>query len=398
MADQGPEIQSQGQTPSRPAPAGGPGGEHAQAPLAGYRAQIDEIDTKLVELLNERARLVVEIGKTKRTSGIPIYAPHREAEVLSRAIKASKGPLPDRAIEGIFRELMSGSFAIEQPLRIGYLGPAGSFSHAAATAHFGSSVEYKDLRDIKGVFTEVIRGHADYGLVPIENSTQGGISETLDALLETAGKVSVYAEVQLAVKLALLSNGELRSIRRIHAKPEAAAQCKLWLANQLPEAEVVPSASSSRAAMTAAEECRLAETIAASPASAAIGPVLAGELYGLKALFERIEDEPNNVTRFFVLSRQKALPSGDDKTSIMFKTADKAGALAEVLTVLATRGVNLAHIDKRPSRTSNWDYTFFIDAVGHIDDERLKAALEACRAHCKELVVLGSYPRSSRIL
>jgi len=374
------------------------GSEPGGADLGELRRRIDEVDARLVGLLNERARLVVEIGRFKRGSGVPIYAPHREAEVLARAIEANAGPLPDRSIEGVYRELMSGSFAIEQPLRIGYLGPPGSFSHAAATHHFGSSVSYEDLRDIRGVFTEVQRGHVDYGLVPIENSTQGGIAETLDALLATAGEVFIYAEAQLAVHIALLANCEPSRVRRIHAKPEAAAQCRTWLATQYPQAELVPAPSSSRAAMTAAEEYALAENISAEPGSAAIGPALAGELYGLKTLFERIEDNPNNVTRFAVISRQRAERSGDDKTSIMFKTADKPGALVEVLNVFAGEGVNLSHIDKRPSGRVNWDYTFFVDALGHREDEPVARALAEAAEHCRELTVLGSYPRSRRVL
>ncbi|MBX3364070.1 MAG: prephenate dehydratase [Phycisphaeraceae bacterium] len=373
--------------------------EHTTPPdLGSLRTRIDAIDLKLVELLNERAALVVEVGKTKRGSNIPIYAPHREAEVLANVLKASKGPLPARAIEAIYRELMSGSFSLEQPLRIGYLGPPGSYSHAAATSHFGSSVSFEDLHEIKGVFTEVLRGHVDYGLVPIENSTGGGIVETLDAFLDHAGEVSVYAEVQLAVHHALLANCEPSQIRRIHSKPEATAQCRTWLATQYPQAEILAAASTSKAAITAAEECRLALQIGAPPGSAAIGSELAGELYGLKALFVGIEDNPNNVTRFFVISRQRAKRSGDDKTSIMFKTADKAGALVEVLNVLAQRGINLSHIDKRPSGRTNWEYTFFLDLIGHRDDDRVAAALKEAEQHCRELAVLGSYPRATRIL
>lgn len=367
-------------------------------PLEELRVLIDGVDRRLVELLNERARLVVEVGRSKRSSGVPIYAPHREAEVLQRVLGANRGPLLDRSIEGIYRELMSGSFALEQPLRIGYLGPPGSYSHLAANRHFGSSVAFEDLHDIQGVFTEVRRGHVDYGLAPIENSTGGGIVETLDAFQSAAGEVHVYAEVQLAVHHCLLANCEPADVRRIHSKPEASAQCRHWLATQYPQAEVVPAPSSSRAAMTAAEECRLAESIAARAGSAAIGSSLAGELYGLKMLFEGIEDNPSNVTRFFVISRQRAERSGDDKTSVMFKTVDRAGALVEVLNIWARAGINLSHIDKRPSGAVNWEYTFFVDCLGHREDEAMARALEEIAGHCKELVVLGSYPRSQRIL
>lgn len=374
-------------------PVGGGDGK-----LAELRAGINTIDGELVALLNRRAALVVQVGKVKRGSGIPVYAPHREAEVLRRAIEANRGPLSDRTIEGVYRELMSGSFQLEQPLRIGYLGPAGSYSHQAAIKHFGSSVAFEDLHEIRGVFTEVQRGHVHYGLVPIENSTGGGIAETLDAFRELAGKLTVYAEVQLAVHHALLANCEPSKVRRIHSKPEAFSQCRMWLATQYPRAELIASASTSRAVQTALEEDQMARKIGAEAGSAAIASALAGELYGLKVAFPRVEDNPSNVTRFLVISRQAARPSGDDKTSIMFNTADKPGALVEVLSVFDRAKVNLTHIDKRPSGRMNWEYTFFVDAQGHVDEAGLKSAVEEAREHCRELTVLGSFPRSRRIL
>lgn len=368
------------------------------AALADLRKKIDTLDRKLVGLLNDRANLVVNVGSMKRDSNTPIYAPHREAQVLDRALGANAGPLPDRTIEGVYRELMSGSFALEQPLRIGYLGPPGSHSHASAVKHFGSSVEFEDLHQIGGVFTEVIRGHVDYGLVPIENSTGGGIVETLDAFLNHAHEITVYAEVQINIHHALLANCKPKEIRRIHSKPEVFSQCRNWLATQYPGVDQIAAASSSRAVQTAAEEDRKANEIGATPGSAAIGTALAGELYGLKVLFPRIEDNHNNITRFVVISRQKAQPTGDDKTSVMFATEDKPGALVEVLQVFHTAGVNLSHIDKRPSGRQNWTYTFFVDLVGHRDEPHVAAALHRAKAHCHELHVLGSYPRSKRIL
>lgn len=368
------------------------------AALARLREQIGAIDLSLVKLLNERSKLVVQVGRRKRDAGIPIYAPHREQEVLDRVLGANKGPLPARTIEAVYRELMSGSFALEQPPRIGYLGPPGSFSHLAAVKQFGSSVAYEDLHEIAGVFTEVRRGHVDYGLAPIENSTGGGIVETLDAFKATRGEVSIYAEVQIAVHHALLANCEPRQVRRIHSKPEAFGQCRTWLATQYPHAQQIPSASTSRAAQSAAEENRTAESIGAEPGSAAIGSELAGRLYGLKTLFARIEDDPNNVTRFCVISRHRAKRTGDDKTSVMFNTADRPGALVEVLLVLKEAGINLSHIDKRPSGMSNWEYTFFMDLLGHRDDPVVARAIEEAQGHCRELIVLGSYPRSKRIL
>lgn len=366
--------------------------------LDDLRQRIDDIDARLVQLLNERAQAVVEVGMRKRSDGTPIYAPHREADVLQRVLNASAGPLPGRTIEAVYRELMSGSFALERPIRIGYLGPQGSWSHVAATKQFGSSVEYDDLRAIGGVFEEIRRGHVDYGLVPIENSLGGGIAETLEAFKQHAHEVSIYAEVQIEIHHALLANCEPARVKRIHSKPEIFAQCRTWLATQYPHAQLIPAASSSRAVQTAAEEYQQAQAISADATSAAIGSELAGEIYGVKVLFDDVSDDVSNLTRFYVISRQQAQPSGEDKTSIMFATKDQPGALMRVLQAFEHAGVNLTHIDKRPSGRENWTYTFFVDAVGHQDDASMGQAIAEARALCQELTVIGSYPRSRRIL
>ncbi len=364
--------------------------------LGALRTAIDGLDRRIIDLLNRRSKLVVKVGKYKQANNMPIYAPHREAQVLGRVLGLNKGPLQGRTIEAIYRELMSGSFALEQPLKIGYLGPPGSFSHVAAVRQFGSSVAFEDLHEIAGVFTEVVRGHVDYGLVPIENSIHGGITETLDAFSAHAPKVHVYAEVQLAIHHALMANCAPSRVRRIHSKPEVFSQCRTWLATQYPRAELVPAPSSSRAVQIVAEES--ARRKGGECTSAAIGNALAGTLYDVNILFPRIEDNPNNLTRFCVISRQEAQPSGDDKTSVMFSTLNKPGALVSVLTVFQRAGVNLTHIDKRPGGRHNWQYTFFIDAQGHHADARLARAIASARRHCKELIVLGSYPRSKRVL
>ncbi len=362
--------------------------------LESLRHKVDAIDERLVPLLNERASLVVEIGKVKRQDGVPIYAPHREAAVLDRVLKLSQGPLTPRTIEAVYRELMSGSFQLEQPQRIGYVGPAGSFAHMAAIRHFGASVEYEDLRAIEGVFVEVARGHVDYGLVPIENSTGGGGAETMDAFTDFHLHTHVYAEVQLAVRRCLLANCQPQEVRRIHVSPDSYSQCRNWLATQYPQAAIVSAASSADAVQAARTESQRG----GDPGVAAVGSELAGELYGLHVLFEEIEDRPHEIMRFLVISRQLTKPSDDDKTSIMFTTADRPGALVDVLAVFQQAGVNLTHIDKRPSGRVNWEYTFFIDAAGHRDHDRFSAVLEEARQHCKELTVLGSYPRSRRVL
>ncbi len=364
-----------------------------QEVLADIREKIDTVDRKLVKLLNERAQLVVEVGRLKRGANIPIYAPHREAAVLKKVTGISEGPLPSRTIEAVYRELMSGSFHLEQPLRIGYLGPEGSYGHYASMRHFGSSVKFEDLRTADGAFIEVIRGHCDYALVPIENTTGGGICETLDAFSKYHDEVDIYGEVQSQVRRCLLTNSQPDRIRRIYSSREAFAHCRNWLATQLPKAELITSDSTVTSVKRA-----IGQVAKGNLDVAAIGSELAGEVYGLHVLFQDIEDQPNNVTRFLILSRQKTLPSGNDKTSIMFTAADRPGALVEVLNIFNEAGVNLTHIDKCPSGNSNWDYTFFIDAIGHRDVPEFAAVIEKARAVCKELSVLGSYPISQTIL
>ncbi|MGP1308797.1 MAG: chorismate mutase [Phycisphaerales bacterium] len=371
------------------------GEERPSASLEALRRRIDEVDAHLIRLLNERASIVVEVGALKRDTGTPIYAPHRESAVLKKVLGMNPGPLPARTVEAIYRELMSGSFMLERPLRIAYLGPAGSYSHQAATAHFGSSVEHAETVDIAGVFGEVARGHADYALVPIENTVGGGIVETLDAFRDgKPGDVTVYAEALLRVRHNLLAGSPAAHVRTIYSKPEVFAQCKNWLSRTLPKAELVPSASSSKAVQTARE------LLDADPdcGAAAIASRLAGQLHGLQPLYESIEDDPNNITRFLVLSKHGAQPSGDDKTSVIFQTADKPGALAHVLADFERAGVNLTHIDRRPSARENWTHVFYVEAQGHAKDASLARALDAAAAHCIEFRVLGSYPRATRLL
>ncbi len=362
--------------------------------LSDLREQIDAIDRQLVELINKRAEIVVEVGKYKLDSGQPIYTPHREVEVLNKVIKLNQGPIQPRTIEAVYREIMSGSFALEQPLRIGFLGPPGTYSHVAATRHFGSSVEFDDLHAIEGVFEEVARGHVDYGLVPIENSTGGSITETMDAFQTYHNDIQLYGELQLAVHCSLLANCQPHDVSHIYARPESFAQCRNWLATQYPQAELIAVESSASAAQKAKTEFDEDKKSGA----AAIGSQLAGEIYGLHALFEQIEDRRNNVTRFLILSKHETEISGDDKTSLMFMTPDKPGALADVLGVFKRAGINLTHIDKCPRRGVNWEYTFFIDAVGHRKDIEFAEVIGEARAFSKQLTVLGSYPRSKQVL
>lgn len=363
--------------------------------LDELRVRIDDVDRRLVELLNERAQLVVDVGRYKRATGTPIYAPEREQAVLKKVLEASAGPLPPQTLEAVWKEMMSGSFALEQPLRIGYLGPKGSFSHQAAIKHFGRSVSFENMLEIAGVFTEVQAGRCQYGIVPIENSIGGGVVDTLDAFRDPRHRdVRIYAEVQLAVHHNLLANCQPNQIRRIHSRPEAFSQCRQFLALQFPQAELIDSPSTARAVQTARAE----ELLEPGRGSAAIGSAMAGEEYGVNTLFEAIEDDPNNVTRFFVIALQEARPSGSDKTSVMFNTDDRPGTLVRVLRVFEDNGINLTHIDKRPMKTTSWNYTFFLDAVGHQLDEAMGRSIDDAAVQCSEFTVLGSYPRSQRVL
>ncbi|MCK5171937.1 MAG: prephenate dehydratase, partial [Planctomycetes bacterium] len=346
------------------------------------RKKIDTLDAQLIELLNARARVVIEIGKLKSQTAGPIYAPDREKQVFEKISKANNGPLPDKALVAIWRELMSGSFFLERPLRIAYLGPQGSFSHTAAMLKFGQSVEYEAVTDIRTIFDEVSKGHSDLGVVPIENSAGGGVTESLDAFVDT--DVMICAEVYMAIHHSLLANCPLEQIEKVYSKPEVFAQCRTWLSSTFEDNKTIAVASTARAAQMAAAEAN----------TAAIGSTMAAELYGLKVVCENIEDIANNVTRFLIISKEDAKPTGDDKTAILFSTAHKAGALVDVLEVFRRYGLNLTNIESRPSRKREWEYYFFADFLAHKEDENIKKALHETKKHCLQLSVLGSFPRS----
>ncbi len=354
--------------------------------LEKLRKEIDQIDIQLVEMLNKRAEVVVEVGKFKNLNDKPIYAPDREKAVLDKIKKLNKGPLPDKCLVAIWREMMSGSFVLEKPLRVAYLGPKGSFTHNAAMMKFGQSIEYEAVTDIYSVFEEVSKGHCDHGVVPVENSSGGGVLETLDALIET--NVMVCAEVYTAIHHNLLANCPLEKIEKVYSKPEVFTQCRKWLTATFKEAKTIPVASSAKAAQMAAAEEN----------TAAIGSTIAAELYGLKIVCENIEDIGNNVTRFLVLSKEDAMPSGDDKTSILFSTSHKAGALVDVLQEFKSKGVNLTNIESRPSKKREWEYYFFADFLGHKSDDNVIEALKNAKEHCLQLSVLGSYPRNINLI
>jgi len=354
--------------------------------LDELRAQIDTLDAQIVKLLNHRAEIVVEIGKIKRADGSPIFSASRERRVLDRIQQANSGPLSDRTVAAIYRELISGSYALQTPLRIAYLGPKGSYSHLAAVGQFGNSVEYEPVNDIRAVFEEVSAERANFGLVPVENSTGGGVIDTLDAFVET--DVKICAEVNRSIHHNLLTNYTLEQVDTVYSKPEVFAQCNRWLAETGLFNKTMPVASTSKAAELARSE----------PRAAAIGSKLAAELYSLPIAAQNIEDNVNNVTRFCVVGKASASPTGDDKTAIMLTAPHKAGSLVDILDVFRRGGINLTMITSRPSKKRNWEYYFFVDAEGHCDDESLKSAIEEARGHCLQLNVLGSFPRATEVL
>ena len=350
------------------------------------RKQINELDCQLVKLFNERARIVVEIGKLKNKAGKPVYSPDREKHILAEIVKANEGPLPDKCLIAIWRELMSGSFILEKPLRIGYLGPAGSFSHTAAMLKFGQSVEYEPLADIRSIFDEVSKEHCDLGIAPIENSTGGGVIETLDALIDS--DVKICSELLMTIHHNLLANCSLDEIEKVYSKPEVFTQCRNWLSATFKDAQTISVASTARAAQMAAKERK----------AAAIGSAIAAELYGLKVVCESIEDITNNITRFLIIGREDAKPTGEDKTAILFSTAHKAGALADVLDVFKKYDINLTNIESRPGKKREWEYYFFMDFVGHRTDKLVQKVVKEARKHCLQFSILGSFPRATELL
>ncbi len=361
--------------------------------LDALRAEIDGLDERILELLNQRAEVVIAVGQAKIASGAATYVPNREREVLDRLIAKNEGPLADRTIQAIYRELMSGSLSLERQPRIAYLGPAGSFSHLAATRKFGSSVEQVALGTISAIFDEIERGRAELGIVPIENSTGGGVTDTLEACHDR--DLCICGEINLGVHLYLFGQCAIEEIQAIYSKPEAFAQCRQWLTQRGLSAKTVPAASTSKAV----------EIAAADPTAAAIGSRLAGEIHHLQPLAERIEDDPNNITRFWVLSKTPAKPTGDDKSALYFQAADRPGALVEVLDAFRARNINMTFIQSRPGRGKarpgggkGFDYAFFADIAGHAEDSGVSTALEQARAHCTHLQVLGSFPRAKEVL
>jgi chorismate mutase/prephenate dehydratase len=360
----------------------------ADADLATHRARIDQLDRELVRLLNERAESARAIGHAKAASGAPVFAPHREEEVFRRIAEANRGPLPEKSLRAVWREIMAASRALERPLTICHFGQPGAFTHLAARLKFGDSVEYAHVEDIATVFAEVEKGHADYGVVPIENSTDGSITDTIDAFLAT--RLKIVAELTLRIRHHLMAAGPREGIRRVYSRHTVFGQCRSWLAANLPGIELVECVSTTKAA----------ERAAAEPDAAAVGGEDAAKAFGLRVLASDIQDNPHNITRFTVLGDPAAAaqPSGQDKTTLMFGVQDRPGALYDCLLPFHRSGINLSRIESRPNRRRAWEYLFFIDLLGHQSDERIRAALAELGRHASSVEILGSYPRAERPL
>ena len=347
--------------------------------LLKLRNEIDRIDEEILARLAERARCAQRVGEIKR--GVMYYRPEREAQVLRRLAELNPGPLSSDAVKTIFREVMSACLGLEQPLRVAYLGPAGTFSESASRKHFGSAPNFLAMAAIDDVFRAVEAGNADYGVVPVENSTEGAVGGTLDLLL--ANPLKVCGEVRLRIHQQLMSRAEgIGAARRIYSHAQSLAQCHEWLNRNLPHLPRIPVASNAEAARRASEE----------PGTAAVAGDRAAEHYGLAILAPNIEDEPNNTTRFLILGDYEPGPSGRDRTSLVLSARNRAGAVYEMLTPFATRGVSMTKFESRPSKVALWEYLFFVDIEGHRDDTNVAAALEEVGRIAGYLKVLGSYP------
>jgi chorismate mutase/prephenate dehydratase len=369
---------------ARAAPAAAP---TPRAPLEAVRARIDAVDEQIHTLINERARLAQQVGISKSTTGrtVDFYRPEREAQVLRMARARNAGPLRDAEVLRLFREIMSACLAQQEPLKVAFLGPEGTFTQTAVLNHFGHSVRALPLGSIDEVFHEVEAGSADFGVVPIENSTEGTVNHTLDRFLSSPLKIC--GEVELRIRQHLMgAMSALERVQRVCSHPQSLAQCRDWLAEHLPGIEQVPVSSNAEGARRARDE----------KGSAAIAGETAAEVYGLQVLAAQIEDRADNTTRFLVLGRKLFAPSGEDRTTLLMSVGhtDAPGALHRLLEPLARHKVSLTRIESRPSRRAKWDYVFFVDLEGHADEPHVARALAALKKRASLFRLLGSYPRA----
>ncbi len=351
--------------------------------LSNLRGQIDKLDREIVRLANQRARLAMEIGKIKDSNGDKVYSPGREEEVINHALEISKGPLSSDCIRAVFRELISGSRSLEKKLQVAYLGPAYSYSHLASLQRFGEAVELVPVATIPAVFEEVNRGHADFGIVPLENSTDGRIADTLDMF--TRLPVRICGEVQLRIHHNLLAKCLRSEIAEVYSRPQALSQCRNWIAKHLPDARVVEVMSTSTAAQLARDK----------QGASAIASRQAGMHYGLESVASNIEDQQGNLTRFAVIGDESASRTGNDKTSLMFEVEHRPGALADAMAVFKRNRLNLTWIESFPIARPEGGYLFFVELQGHEIDVRVKRASGLLVRKTLRFEVLGSYPCSA---
>jgi chorismate mutase/prephenate dehydratase len=378
---------SKNKPPPAAAPQGVAGAKPLRLDLEAVRARIDAVDEQIHRFISERARLAQAVGMSKSASGraVDFYRPEREAQVLRRARARNSGPLRDEEVLRLFREIMSACLAQQEPLKVAFLGPEGTFTQTAVLNHFGHSVRALPLSSIDEVFHEVEAGSADFGVVPIENSTEGTVNHTLDRFLTSPLKIC--GEVELRIRQHLMgSMNSLGRIVRVCSHPQSLAQCREWLEEHLPGIEQVPVSSNAEGARRARDE----------KGTAAIAGETAAEVYGLKVLAAEIEDRADNTTRFLVLGRKLFAPSGEDRTTLLVSVlhTDAPGALSRLLEPLARHRVSLTRIESRPSRRRKWDYVFFIDFEGHAEDAHIAKALAALKKRASLFRVLGSYPRA----
>ncbi|NQU94965.1 MAG: prephenate dehydratase [Candidatus Omnitrophica bacterium] len=349
--------------------------------LEKNRRKIDQIDGKIVKLLNERALESLKIGKTKQKLNKPTFAPSREKEVYKKVLDKNKGPLSEESMKAVYREIMSGSRALNSRLCIAYLGPETTFTHIAALGRFGGSSDYSKCETITDVFTEVERGRANYGVVPIENSTEGAVNHTLDMFINS--ELKIYSEIYLPIEHNLLSkHKEISSIKRVYSHEQVFAQCRMWLEKKLPNAKLMAYPSTA----TAAFYC------SARKGGAAIASKLAAKKYGLKTLARSIQDSAHNTTRFLIIAREEAEQSRNDKTSIVFSLKDKVGVLHDALVPFKKNRINLTKIESRPSQLKAWEYYFYVDLEGHYKDKEVRKAITELEKNCTYFKILGSYP------
>jgi len=351
--------------------------------LQELRERIDALDDQILDLLNRRAEVVVEVGTTKQRSRGEYYVPSREKAIYERLIAKNSGPFSDEGVRRVFREIISASLSLEQPLKVAFLGPQATYTHIAAMQQFGLSAQLVPLKSIPSIFDEVSRGRASYGVVPVENSNEGAVSHTLDMFMSS--DLKIIAEILLPVSHDLLNlSGELGDVRMVTSHPQAIGQCRSWLEENLPDVPLADASSTATAAQQAAEDASVA----------AIASEAAASLYGLRVVKKKIEDNPNNFTRFLIVGREMQGPSGNDKTSIMFSVKDQAGILYHMLEPFSKRNINLAKIESRPTKGKAWEYIFFLDMIGHVQDRDIADAVEELRSLCQFLKILGSYPRA----